>query len=133
VGSFGTVLVNGQGRTLYLLSSERGGKVTCTSSNGCTAIWPPVVLPGGVSKAVAGSGVNASQLGVAMSPSGDHYVTYNGWPLYEYAGDHAGTANGAGITSFGGTWSPVTTSGNPASGSTGSTSTSGGGGGGGGY
>src|SRR5277367_5055004 len=26
----GTVLVNGQGRTLYMLTSEKGGKNTCT-------------------------------------------------------------------------------------------------------
>jgi len=134
VGNLGTVLVNGQGRTLYLLSSEKGGKVTCTGSNGCTAIWPAVELPNGVNAAVAGGGVGASHLGVAMSASGAHYVTYDGWPLYEYAGDHAGTASGVGITSFGGTWYAVSTSGNPAGGSSTSTSasTSGGGGGGGG-
>ena len=41
----GTVLVNGQGQTLYLLTSEQGGKITCTKANGCTKsgqkpCWP---------------------------------------------------------------------------------------------
>ena len=30
VPGVGTVLVNGDGRTLYLLTSEKGGKLTCT-------------------------------------------------------------------------------------------------------
>lgn len=141
VGSVGTVLVNGDGRTLYLLSSEQGGKITCTDSNGCTKIWPPVELPSGVSKPVAGSGIDGSMLSTVRTPSGDQYVTYGGWPLYTFSGDSgAGTANGSGITSFGGTWHAVTTSGGPAGGSapapttTAPKSTGGGGGyGGGGY
>lgn len=133
VGSLGTVLVNGQRRTLYLLSSEKGGKITCTGSNGCTAVWPPVELPSGVNAAIAGNGVDASRLGAATSSSGGRYVTYDGWPLYEYSGDHAGSTNGVGITSFGGTWYAVTTSGNPAGGPSPSTSTSTGGNGSGGY
>lgn len=131
VGGAGTVLVNGQGRTLYLLSSEKGGRVTCVASNGCTTVWPPVELPAGVSHAIAGAGVNASHLGVAMSPSGGHYVTYYGWPLYLYSGDHAGSAGGIGITSFGGTWYAVSGSGTPAGGSSPATSAPSGGGGGG--
>jgi predicted lipoprotein with Yx(FWY)xxD motif len=133
VGSAGTVLVNGQGRTLYLLSSEKGGKITCTDANGCTKIWPPVELPDGVTKPVAGSGIDSSLLSTVRTSTGDLYVTYGGWPLYTFSGDSAsGTANGVGINSFGGTWSAVSTTGNPA-GSTGAapTTTTGGSGGGG--
>jgi predicted lipoprotein with Yx(FWY)xxD motif len=139
VGSVGTVLVNGQGRTLYLLSSEKGGKLTCTDANGCTKIWPPVELPSGVSKPVAGSGIDTSRLSALRTSSGDLYVTYGDWPLYTFSGDSSsGSANGVGVTSFGGTWYAVNTSGNPvgASGTAPTTTTggsSGGGSGGSGY
>lgn len=124
VGSAGTVLVNGQGRTLYLLSSEQGGKITCTDANGCTKIWPPVELPSGVTQPVAGSGIDSSKLTTLKTSSGDLYVTYGGWPLYTFSGDSsAGTANGVGITSFGGTWHAVSTSGAPAGAAGGSAST----------
>ena len=40
VPGVGTVLVDGStGKTLYLLSVESGGKVTCTGE--CASIWPP--------------------------------------------------------------------------------------------
>ena len=87
VPGVGTVLVNGQGRTLYLLTSEKGGKITCTDDNGCTKLWPDTELPQGVTAATAGSGIQASMLGTVKDASGSLYVTYNKWPLYTYAGD----------------------------------------------
>ena len=105
VAGFGTVLVNGDGRTLYLLTSEKGGKITCTDDNGCTKIWPDTELPSGVTAAKAGSGLQMSLLGTVRDAKGSLYVTYGGWPLYTYSGDSGpGEANGEGITSFGGTW-----------------------------
>jgi predicted lipoprotein with Yx(FWY)xxD motif len=44
----GTVLVNGQGQTLYLLTSEQGGTITCTKANGCTKFWPETLLASGM-------------------------------------------------------------------------------------
>ncbi|MGH9055388.1 MAG: COG4315 family predicted lipoprotein [Acidimicrobiales bacterium] len=115
VSGVGTVLVNGKGRTLYLLSSEKGGHITCTASNGCTQYWPPVVLPSGAAHGVAGSGVQASKLGTATDSTGAIHVTYGGWPLYEYSGDSGpGSAKGQGVNSFGGTWAAVTPSGTAA-------------------
>ena len=114
----GTVLVNGQGRTLYLLTSEKGGKITCTDETGCTKIWPDTELPKGVTAATAGSGIQPSLLGTVKDASGSLYVTYNGWPLYTFSGDSGpGTVKGQGITSFGGTWYVLSTSGNPVTGS----------------
>jgi predicted lipoprotein with Yx(FWY)xxD motif len=114
VGGFGTVLVNGEGRTLYLLTSEQGGKITCTDDNGCTKVWPRTELPHGATRGIAGSGVEASLLGTASGASGELYLTYGGWPLYTYSGDLApGMANGEGIVSFGGTWYVVGPAGNP--------------------
>ena len=114
VSGFGTVLVNGDGQTLYLLTSEKGGKITCTDSNGCTKVWPDTELPSGVTAAKAGTGIQTSLLGTVKDASGSLYVTYGGYPLYTYSGDSApGDVNGEGITSFGGTWYVINTSGNP--------------------
>jgi predicted lipoprotein with Yx(FWY)xxD motif len=115
VPGMGTVLVNGEGRTLYLLSSEAGGKLTCTDDNGCTKVWPDTELPAGVTQATAGSGVQASLLGTVKSADGNLYVTYGGFPVYQFSGDKGpGTVNGQGITSFGGTWSAMTPAGTAA-------------------
>ncbi|MEP6660317.1 MAG: hypothetical protein ABJD24_10420 [Acidimicrobiales bacterium] len=115
VPGVGTVLVNGEGRTLYLLSSEAGGKLTCTDDNGCTKVWPDTELPAGVTQATAGSGVQASLLGTVKSADGNLYVTYGGYPVYRFSGDKGpGTVNGQGITSFGGTWSAMTPAGTAA-------------------
>jgi predicted lipoprotein with Yx(FWY)xxD motif len=114
VTGVGTVLVNGQGLTLYLLTSEAGGKVTCTDENGCTKVWPDNELPAGVTAATAGAGIDATKLGTTKGASGDSYVTYAGFPLYTFSHDSGpGTANGEGIKSFGGTWEAITPAGTP--------------------
>ena len=114
VGGVGTVLVNGAGRTLYMLTADKGDKVTCTST-ACTGAWPPLLLPAGTSAPTGGTGVTAAMLGTAKAPSGTQ-VTYGQWPLYTFSGDTgAGQANGQGIKSFGGVWHPVAPSGQPVS------------------
>ncbi len=114
VTGVGTVLVDGQGKTLYLLTSEQGGKLTCTDDNGCTKVWPDTELPSGVTSATAGSGVDASKLSTIKSAQGSLYVTYAGWPLYTFSHDSGpGTAHGEGIVSFGGTWETLTPAGAP--------------------
>ena len=113
VPGVGSVLVNGQGKTLYMLTSEQGGKITCTASNGCTQVWPETVVASG-SSAAAGSGVQSSLLGTVTGASGSPEVTYNHWPLYTFSGDSGpGVAHGQGLTSFGGTWYVLDAAGNP--------------------
>lgn len=132
VAGVGTILVNGQGQTLYLLTSEKGGKITCAGGNGCTKIWPEITLPRGTTAAKAGSGVMSSLLGTVEDASGNLEVTYNGWPLYTYAADSGpGVAHGQGIATFGGTWYALNASGDPVTGKSqpsGSSSSSGSGG-----
>ncbi|MDQ6615065.1 MAG: hypothetical protein M3083_10020 [Actinomycetota bacterium] len=114
VPGVGTVLVNGQGLTLYLLTSEQGGKLTCTDDNGCTKVWPDTELPAGVAAATVGKGVDGSKLGTVKGSAGNLYVTYAGWPLYTFSHDSGpGHANGEGIVSFGGTWETLTPAGTP--------------------
>lgn len=114
VSGLGTVLVNGSGQTIYTLSSEAGGKLTCTDANGCTKVWPDTELPSGVSAGIAGSGAQSSQLGTVTASDGKLYVTYGGYPLYTYSGDSGPMQNhGQGIVSFGGTWYAIDASGKP--------------------
>lgn len=84
-GSATTILTDAKGMTLYYFTPDKGGKITCTG--GCAAIWPPLVLPAGVTKATGGPGVTGT-LTTAPNPDGKGtQVLYNGWPLYEYVKD----------------------------------------------
>jgi predicted lipoprotein with Yx(FWY)xxD motif len=104
----GTILVNGQGRTLYTFAPDKAKKVTCV--NQCAAIWPPLKISSG-KPSVAG-GVDASMVGSDPNPMGGRVVTYRGWPLYLYTADPAaGTDHGQGVNSAGGRWYVISPSG----------------------
>jgi predicted lipoprotein with Yx(FWY)xxD motif len=99
-----TVLVDGQGMTLYHLSGEQNGKFICTSS-GCVQVWHPLTVQAGSTP----SGTVGS-LATVKRPDGTVQVTYRGTPLYTFAQDTAaGQANGQAIKDVG-TWSAVTVS-----------------------
>lgn len=132
VSGLGQVVVDGRGRTVYILTGPGKKNVPCTDGSGCTTIWPDLSFADGVSSAQAGSGLTASLLGARKLRDGETYPTYNGYLMYEYAADsEAGQARGQGIKSFGGTWWALTPSGVPitSSGASSSSSSSGGGGG----
>jgi predicted lipoprotein with Yx(FWY)xxD motif len=131
VSGLGTVLVDGNGRTVYILTNGGHTNVPCTDATGCTKLWPDLPLPSGMSAAKAGMGLQASLLSTKKLSDGETYPTYNGWLMYEYAGDSGpGQANGEGIKSFGGTWYVLDPSGNPVKAKSGGSGGSGGGGGG---
>jgi predicted lipoprotein with Yx(FWY)xxD motif len=95
----GTILVDGQGRTLYDFVKDTKDKSACAGA--CATFWPPLLTTG---KAKAGTGVRSKLLGTAVRKSGTQ-VTYGGRPLYLYAGDKkAGQTNGQGSTNFGAAW-----------------------------
>jgi predicted lipoprotein with Yx(FWY)xxD motif len=120
VSGLGNVVVDGRGRTVYILTSGGHTNVPCTASSGCTKLWPTLPLPSGMSAAAAGTGVNASLLGTKKLSDGKTYPTYNGWLIYEYTGDPGpGRAKGQRIKSFGGTWYVLNPSGNPVTASAG--------------
>jgi predicted lipoprotein with Yx(FWY)xxD motif len=122
VSGLGNVLVDGRGRTVYLLTSG-GHNVPCEDSNGCTDIWPDLPLPDDQPAATAGTGIKGSLLKAKKSSDGETYPTYNGWLMYEYAGDSGpAQSNGEGISSFGGTWYAITPAGQPAISTSGSDS-----------
>ncbi len=104
------ILVNAQGRTLYVLSPETTHHLLCTS-HACLSSWPPVTVSHSA-RLSEGSGVHGS-LGL-LRRGGSEQVTLNGMPLYLFAGDQGrGEANGEGLSSFGGTWHAVLASGRP--------------------
>jgi predicted lipoprotein with Yx(FWY)xxD motif len=114
VSGVGNVVVDGKGRTVYILTSAGKKNVPCTDASGCTGVWPDLPLPNGTSAATAGSGVDASLLGTMKLSDGETYPTYNGYLMYEYTGDMAGgEANGQGLKSYGGTWYVLDPSGQP--------------------
>jgi predicted lipoprotein with Yx(FWY)xxD motif len=126
--SLGSVLVNSQGRTLYLFKADVGAKSAC--SGACATAWPPLLA---ASKPTAGTGLTASKLGTITRSGGSRQVTYNGHPLYLFIKDKKpGDVNGQGVTAFGAAWFALTPSGNQAS-TPASSSSGGGSGGGGGY
>jgi predicted lipoprotein with Yx(FWY)xxD motif len=93
VHGLGTVVTDGRGFTLYIYQPDRRGPSVCTGV--CAVQWPPLVLPHGVSRPVAGPGVNPALLGTAPRADGVLQVTYNRWPLYLWQGDTApGQATG---------------------------------------
>ena len=105
--SLGTVLVDGQGRTLYLWDADHGAKSTCTAA--CAQAWPPLTTTGAPK---ASGSVKSSLLGTATRADGSHEVTYAGHPLYTFAGDtQPGQTAGEGSDSFGAPWWAVTTAG----------------------
>jgi predicted lipoprotein with Yx(FWY)xxD motif len=119
----GQILVNSQGRTVYLFKADQGSKSACTGA--CAAAWPPLLVTGTPTVA---SNVNASLVGTTTRPEGKTQVTYNGHPLYLFAQDQkAGETNGQGVSAFGAAWFALNAAGNQASGSS-SSSTGGGGG-----
>lgn len=106
----GKIVVDSQGRTLYVLSPETTHHLLCKSSE-CLKFWPPLTASSSKTKLVASGGVHGS-LGLLNRGKGVLQVTLNGEPLYRYAGDHAkGQANGQDIHSFGGVWHVISASG----------------------
>jgi predicted lipoprotein with Yx(FWY)xxD motif len=103
----GNILVDSQGRTVYMFGADSGTTSACTGA--CAAAWPPVQATG---TPTAGSGANTALVG----GNGTNQVTYNGHPLYTFSGDNqAGDTNGEGRVAFGGTWSALSPAGDPIS------------------
>ncbi len=104
----GDILVDGKGRTLYLFEADKGPTSVCDGA--CATAWPPLTTTG---TPKAGTGVSAAKLGTTKRDDGTTEVTYNGHPLYTYAGDSApGQTNGQGIDGFGAEWYVLSGAGN---------------------
>lgn len=98
----GKILVSGN--TLYTLKAS---KTACTAS--CLKVWPPVLLPDGVTTATAGAGVDASKLGTVAAAGGGLQVTYSGKGLYWFAKDQAPGQVHGNVSNKWGKWSTMQT------------------------
>jgi len=108
----GRILVDSQGRTLYLFKKDSGPTSTCSGS--CATAWPPLRTTG---KPAVRDGASASLVGTTPRSDGPSQVIYDGHPLYLYEGDSkAGDTNGQGLTAFGGGWFAVSSAGAQVSG-----------------
>jgi predicted lipoprotein with Yx(FWY)xxD motif len=104
----GNILVDSQGRTIYLFDKDSGTKSTCSGE--CATDWPPVRSSG---QPTVGKGLTASELATTTRSDGKPQVTYNGHPLYLFAGDHnPGDINGQGLNAFGAKWYVLSPAGN---------------------
>jgi predicted lipoprotein with Yx(FWY)xxD motif len=98
----GDILVDADGRTLYAFTKDKGDQSACSGE--CATSWPALT-----GTATAGTGVEAALLSTSTQASGDSQVTYDGRPLYYFAGDaKPGDTNGQGV---GNVWFAVTAAG----------------------
>jgi predicted lipoprotein with Yx(FWY)xxD motif len=100
---------------VYTLSTDQGRTSACEGQ--CTIYWPPVLTSG---QAEGGPNIPAHALGTIVRADGSRQVTYNGQPLYLFAGDvywpgipgipGAPAINGDGLASPWGTFNTITMS-----------------------
>jgi len=103
----GQILVDEEGKTLYLFVADKGTASTCYTS--CATIWPPVLTTGAPQ---AEAGAMASLLGTTTRTDGKVEVTYAGHPLYYFIQDKkVGDTTGRGVNGFGALWWVVSPSG----------------------
>jgi predicted lipoprotein with Yx(FWY)xxD motif len=105
----GKILVDSKGDTVYYFEKDKQNGNASTCSGACASVWPPVTTSGAPK---GQKGASASMLGTIKRSDGTTEVTYNGWPLYTYAGDKKpGDANGNDFTQFGAQWYALTPAG----------------------
>ena len=92
------VLVNAQGRTLYVFSPDKPNKSACYGQ--CAKAWPPLLVKGATVPATM-PGIKG-KFGVAVRTGGARQLTYDGAPLYLWFKDKKpGDMTGQGV---GGVW-----------------------------
>ena len=100
----GEILVDGEGRTLYLFTPDEAGTPTCYDD--CALAWPPLLAEGDIT---VGAGLDDSDFTTATRTDSGDQVKIGTWPLYYFAGDAApGETNGQGLQ---GIWFVVSPSG----------------------
>jgi predicted lipoprotein with Yx(FWY)xxD motif len=102
--TLGEILVDGSGYTLYTFAYDSINKSTCSGT--CASTWPPFILNSDemtVPKPIL------HRIGILARNSTAIQLTFDGMPLYYYAGDaNPGDTNGQGID---GKWYVVNASG----------------------
>lgn len=105
----GVILVDAQGRTLYMTDADPEGAPGCY--NTCSAEWPPLATTG---DPTAAGEADSKELSTATRTDGITQVLYGGHPLYTFVKDTAaGQTNGQGLTQQGGMWWVMGVDGSP--------------------
>jgi predicted lipoprotein with Yx(FWY)xxD motif len=104
--SLGTVLANAAGHTLYWFAIDTPTASKCYGT--CAGYWHAVI-----GKPSLASGVSVpDKFGTIKRKNGQVQATYDGHPLYTYAGDtKAGEASGNDLNLSGGKWYAMTPTG----------------------
>ena len=95
--SFGQILVDATGNTLYAFTNDTAAQSTCTGT--CADAWPPVIVD--PSWTVA-PGLDAGVFSTVIRTDGSEQLMAGRFPLYRFSGDaRPGDVNGQGS---GGVW-----------------------------
>src|SRR4030043_444730 len=81
--TLGQILVDENGKTLYMFTKDAPDTSNCDAT--CLTNWPPLVSSG---TPKAGTGVDASLIGLATLANGEKIVTYDHMPLYYRSEEH---------------------------------------------
>lgn len=96
---FPTAMTDSTGKAIYLFEADKSSSSTCEGA--CATAWPPVPAAGTPSI----TGGDMAKLGTTTRADGTKQLTYNGHPLYYFAGDaKPGDTNGQGSKAFGAEW-----------------------------
>lgn len=106
---YGRLLVDRDGRTLYLFTRDRRRRSACYGA--CARAWPPYLVGG---RLRVGHGLRRSLLGTTRRRDGSRQVTYARHPLYYYVAEtRAGQVLCQNVREYGGDWLVVHRDGTP--------------------
>ncbi|MEU8225472.1 hypothetical protein [Kribbella sp. NPDC048915] len=97
VGDYGKIIVDGNGRTVYVYDKDTAGTSNC--SGDCLAKWPVVAAGAGQPQL---DGIDAALVSTITRSDGTMQLAVNGLPLYLFVSDtKPGEAKGQAV---GGVW-----------------------------
>jgi predicted lipoprotein with Yx(FWY)xxD motif len=89
----GKILADNAGRTLYRFTKDTPNTSNCYGK--CEQAWPPLLT---LDQPTLGDGVSTALISTTLRKDGSKQLTYNSWPLYYFAADHApGDTNGQAV------------------------------------
>ena len=107
---YGQYLVDGGGRSLYVLVGTKGMDGMNRCDRACLRVWPAAMAG---RPTVPGAGLDPNKLTTVQGPWGTQ-LAYGGWPLYYFNRDRVpGDTTGHNARDTWGTWYLVSPSGEP--------------------